>query len=382
MKCIQTCTIFYEYCHKNNKSNSNIFFEFDLQLFNGEKTEEATPKKRQDAKNKGQVGRSIEISSTFIILIAFLALKILGQNIYDEISRFTVYILSNIPQEGFTADIMGELFINISMVLLKTALPIMLSIMVTGLIINYFQVGFIFTFEPIMPKLSKLDPLEGFKRMFSKRSLVELIKSIIKIVVVGYFIILFLREESMKLPRLMGIGLTDSMHLLSSLIFTMVFKITAVMMILSILDYYYQKWEHSESLKMSKQEVKEEYKQSEGNPQIKGKIKERQRAMAMQRMMKEIPKADVVITNPTHFAVAIKYEKGMAAPIVVAKGQDLIAKRIREIAQEAKVMIVENKPLARALYSSTDIGDIIPPELYKSVAEVLAHVYKIKKKLS
>ena len=379
MKFIPTYITYYEPYHKKIVEP---LFEFDLQCFNGEKTEEATPKKRQDAKNKGQVSRSNEISSTFIILIAFLALKILGQHIYDEISNFTIHIFTNIPQEGFTADIMGELFINIMLVLVKTALPIMLAITATGLIINYFQVGFLFTFEPIMPSLSKLDPIEGFKRMFSKRSLVELIKSIIKIVVIGYFIVLFLREESMHLPKLMGIGLMDAMHLLASLIFTMVFKITAVMMILSILDYYYQKWEHGESLKMSKQEVKEEYKQSEGNPQIKGKIKERQRAMAMQRMMKEIPKADVVITNPTHFAVAIKYEKGMAAPIVVAKGQDLIAKRIREIAQEAKVTIVENKPLARALYSSTEIGDIIPPELYKSVAEVLAHVYKIKKKLS
>jgi flagellar biosynthetic protein FlhB len=218
--------------------------------------------------------------------------------------------------------------------------------------------------------------------MFSKNSLVELIKSIFKIIIIGYFIIRFLKQEMAQLPKLIYADIFVALHTVSLLIFSLAFQICEVLLVLAIIDYIYQKWQHKDSLKMSKQDVKEEAKQSEGDPQIKAKIKQKQRAIAMQRMMQEVPKADVIVTNPTHFAIALKYEKGMMAPVVIAKGQDLIAQRIKTIAKEARVAIVENKPLARALYATAEIGDVVPKELYKSVAEVLAYVYRLKKKLS
>ncbi len=354
---------------------------FDLQLFNGEKTEDPTSKRKSDAKKKGQVGKSQEINSAVIILVAFVALKILGTHIFEEVSQYMVFIFSNM-QDELSVESAMNIFLGMVILLAKTALPIMITILVFAVAANLYQVGFNFTFEPIMPKLEKLDPISGAKRMFSMRSLVELVKSIIKIFVVGYFLWGFLEDEIGHLPKLIYASLNESMVVVATLIFALVLKIGLVLVILAILDFMYQKWQHKESLKMSKQEVKDEFKQSEGDPKIKGKIKQKQRAIAMQRMMQEVPKADVIVTNPTHFAVALKYEQGMMAPVIIAKGQDLIAKRIKEIAREAKVVIVENKPLARALYATTEVGDIVPQELYKSVAEVLAYVYRLKKKLS
>lgn len=383
MKCMEIFMFFCKPWNRNQwiKPQTGIQVFFDLQLFNGEKTEEATPKRRADARKKGQVGKSQEINSAFIILSAFMALKIFGGYIYDQMAGYMIFVFSNIPNELTTEAIM-RLFMSVAVVLVKTAFPIMVSIMIIAVVVNLFQVGINFTFKPIMPKLSKLNPLEGAKKMFSKRSLVELFKSILKIVIVGYFIYRFLMKETMFLPKLVYSDIAVSVQLIVALVFNLAFQICGVLLVLAGIDLLYQKWEHSQSLKMSKQDIKDEMKQSDGDPQIKAKIKQKQRAIAMQRMMQEVPKSDVIVTNPTHYAVALKYESGMAAPIVIAKGKDLVAKRIREIAKEAKVVIVENKPLARALYSTTEIGDIVPQELYKSVAEVLAYVYRLKKKLS
>ena len=218
----------------------------------------------------------------------------------------------------------------------------------------------------------------AFGKIFSKRSLVELLKSLFKIVIIGLFLYEYLQEEILQMPKLIYLDLSASMGKIADIIFMMAFKICAIFFAMAILDYMYQKWEHHENLKMTKQEVKEEFKQMEGDPQIKGKIKQKQREMAMSRMMREVPKADVIITNPTHFAVALRYAEGMRAPEVVAKGQDLVALKIKDVAREAGVVIVENKPLARALYASVEIGQAVPPELYKAVAEVLAYVYHLK----
>ena len=259
---------------------------------------------------------------------------------------------------------------------------VLLAVLVVSVVVSFLQVGFNFAPELIMPQFSRLNPISGFGRIFSKRSVVELLKSLLKITVVGYFIYRYLREETIRIPALMMSELEASFAVLAAIIYDLAFQIAMVILVLAILDYGYQWWEHMQNLKMSKQEVKEEMKQTEGNPQIKGKIREKQRAMAMRRMMSEVPKADVVITNPTHFAVAIKYEAGMEAPAVIAKGSDFIAQRIREIAKENDVTIVENKPLAQALFKNAEIGDLIPPDLYKAVAEVLAYVYRLKRKIS
>lgn len=354
-------------------------FTFDLQLFAGEKTEEPTDKRRADARKKGQVGRSQEISGAFVLLTGFFLLKLLGASIAQDIEAYTIQIYGHLNQTVDTETVM-QLFIDAALVLIKTAFPVMLSIMLIGLGINLFQVGINFTMEPLEFKLDNLNPINGFGRIFSKRSLVELLKSLLKILIIGAFLYSFLSDEVMHMPEFIYLDLGSSMARMGELIFSLAFQIIAVYLVMAVADYAYQKWQTTQDLKMSKEDIKEEMKQTEGDPQIKGKIRQKQRQMAMARMMKEVPKADVIVTNPTHFAVALQYEKGMQAPKVIAKGQDLVAQRIKQIAREAKVTIVENKPLARALYASVEIGGSVPPELYQSVAEVLAYVYRLKKR--
>jgi len=257
-------------------------------------------------------------------------------------------------------------------------MPVMFAILIIGLGINFFQVGLNFSTEAIEVKLDKLNPINGFGRIFSKRSLVELAKSVLKIVIIGFFLYNYLKDEILTMPQFIYYDLGTSLQEIAKILFAMVFQVIAVILILAIIDFAYQKWQTTQDLKMTKQEVKDELKQSEGDPQIKGKIRQKQRQMAMARMMQEVPKADVIVTNPTHYAVALQYHKGMVAPVVVAKGQDLVAQRIKGIAKENHVPIVENKPLARALFSSVEIGDAVPTELYQAVAEVLAYVYRLK----
>ncbi len=351
---------------------------FDLQLFaDGEKTEEPTSKKRSDAKKKGQVGKSQEMNTAFVLLIGFFVLKLLWEDIYANIADYTIYTYSHLMRSVDTESV-TELFLGIILLLVKTAFPIMLAIMVVGLAINFYQVGLIFSTDKLEPKLSNLNPINGFGRLFSKRSLVELIKSLMKIAIIGFFLYLYLKDEIPFMPQFIYYDLGTSLVEISKIIFNMVFQVIAIIMVMAVLDLAYQKWQLTQDLKMTKQEVKDEYKQMEGDPQIKGKIKQKQREMAMMRMMQEVPKADVIVTNPTHFAVALSYHKGMSAPIVLAKGQDLVALRIKEIARQSRVPIVENKPLARALYASVEVGENVPQELYKAVAEVLAYVYRLK----
>ena len=361
-------------CKRYNKP-----FFFDLQLFAGEKTEEPTSKKRGDARKKGQVGRSQEISGAFVLIAGFFSMKVFGASIYDNLANYTIYIFGHLNQGVDTESVM-QIFLGMVVIIAKTAFPIMLVIMGAGLAINLMQVGIMFTTEPLNFDLTRLNPITGFGRMFSKRSLIELAKSLLKIVIIGFFIYSYLKDEILQMPKLIYMDLAVSLADMCGIIMALAFKICVVYLILAVLDYGYQKWQTTQDLKMSKDEVKEEFKQSEGDPQIKGKIKQKQRQMAMQRMMREVPKADVIITNPTHFAVALRYEQGMTAPLVVAKGQDLVAQKIKAVAKEANVAIVENRPLARALYASVEIGSSVPPELYKSVAEVLAYVYRLKKK--
>ena len=370
MKCM-------EIYHLRYAPSNRCAFVFDLQRFAGEKTEEPTAKKRADARKKGQVGRSQEVNSAFVLLVGFFALKLLWDSIYVSIATYTTYVFTNLNQTVDTENIL-RIFISIVLVLAKTAFPIMIFIMLIGLAVNFFQVGLNINTESIEFKLDKLNPINGFGRIFSKRSLVELAKSFFKILVIGFFLYRFIHEQILAMPQFMFFDLTTSLALVAETIFQMSFIVIGVIMIMAFLDYGYQKWQTTQDLKMSKQEVKDEMKQTEGDPQIKGKIRQKQRQMAMARMMKEVPKADVIITNPTHYAVALSYEQGMVAPTVIAKGQDLVAQRIKEIGREARVPIVENKPLARTLYAAVQVGDAVPQELYQAVAEVLAYVYRLK----
>jgi len=381
MGCINIFSVYCLCLAEVKLKEQNTLDLFDLQLFAGEKTEEATPKRKEEARGKGQVAKSMEINSVFVIVAAFFTLKIIGAYIFDELAGYMKFIFSNLVIADFTITSAQQVFIGFAIVFLKTTLPVMCVILVVALSINFAQVGFAFSLEPLMPNFDKINPLSGFGRLFSKRSLVELFKSLLKIAIIGGFVYRFMMNQTKQVPALISAELIDSLHLAASLILDLVFNISTVMFIMGVFDYMYQWWENQESMKMSKDDIKQEFKQAEGDPQIKGKIKQRQREMAMQRMMQDVPKADVVVTNPTHFAVALKYDQDMAAPIIVAKGQNLIAQKIKEIAKEHKVIIVENKMLARSLYTAVEIGHPVPHELYQAVAEVLAYVYKLKKRL-
>lgn len=357
-----------------------VDFSFDLQLFaEGEKTEEPTAKRKQDALKKGQVGRSQEINAAFVLLAGFFILKSLGGDAVHEVMNYSTYIYSNLNFDVNEESIM-QIFISIVILMAKTSMPLMLFIMIIGLAMNVAQVGFNFSTEKLSFDPGKLNPIKGFGRIFSKRSLVELVKSLLKLAIIGSLVYIYLSEELLQMPKLIFTDLFAGVNKVSDIVFGLAFKIIGMFFIMACMDLYYQKWQTNQDMKMTKQEVKEEFKQQEGDPQIKGKIRQKQRQMAMSRMMQEVPKADVIITNPTHFAVALKYEPGMPAPIVLAKGQDLVAQKIKEIARDNRVPIVENKPLARAIYAAVEPGDSIPQELFKAVAEVLAYVYKLKQR--
>ena len=346
----------------DSAENNSLLPAFDLQLFaeGGEKTEQPTAKKRSDARNKGQVARSQELNAAFVLLTGFFILRILWEYIYTNIAEYSAHIFANLATNSVTSEAVMQIFLGIVMLLVKTAFPVMIGIMLVGLAINFYQVGFVISTEKLEPKLANLNPINGFGRIFSKRALVELFKSLFKILIIGFFLYLYLKDEIPFMPYFIYYDLPHSLAEIADKIFTMAFQVIAVIVVLGIMDYAYQQWQTTQDLKMTKQEVKDEYKQTEGDPQIKGKIKQKQRQMAMARMMQEVPKADVIVTNPTHFAVALLYEQGLPAPKVVAKGQDLVAQRIKEIARENNVAIVENKPLARALFDTVEIGGFVP----------------------
>ena len=288
------------------------------------------------------------------------------------------YMFTEFFRQPFTIEAIHGLFLLLCMVFLKTLMPVMAAIFVVMIVVNVAQVGWAFNTESLMPNFEKLNPISGIQKLLSPKVLVELLKAIIKVIIVIYYLYKFIAQEIDSLPAMVLSDLKLDVGYSIDLLVRLVYDICKVMLVFALFDYGYQWWNHKQSLKMSKQEIKEEMKQTEGNPQIKSKIKQKQCEMAMQRMMSEVPKANVIVTNPTHFAVALKYENDMPAPLVVAKGKDLVAFKIREIAKSNNVAIVENKPLARIIYQTVEIGDIIPPELYQAVAEVLAYVYKLK----
>ena len=266
--------------------------------------------------------------------------------------------------------------------IVKITGPVFAIVLVVGITASFAQVGALFTLEPLKPKFSKLNPVNGIKRIFSLRGLTELIKSILKIVIIGVVAWNSIRAEENNIVKLMDQDLASAAVYISSTAIDVAIKICAMMIIIAVLDYGYQWWQYEKDLRMTKHEVKEEYREREGSPEVRQRIRQRQREMSMRRMLTEVPKADVIITNPTHYAVAIQYDAEKApAPIVTAKGIDYMALRIKEIAKENGVETVENKPLAQALYKSVDIGQQIPPELYQAVAEILAFVYRIKGKV-
>lgn len=346
----------------------------------GSKTEKASAKKRRDERKKGNVFQSKDIITVFSVLSIYLALKIMLPFIYDYMAIFMEKFIVNMNNfSEMTTEIAMQVLRDGAMAVILMAGPMLAVAMLVGIIASGVQTRFIISFESIKPKFSNMSIGKGIKRLFSMRSVVELIKSLIKVSVIGFVLYTDFAEMARIFPTLMAMDIMSGVVYILESVMGMVFSVVIAFAALSMFDYLYQWWDYEKKLKMSKQEVKEEYKHMEGDPQVKGKIKERQRKMAMQRMMQAVPTADVVVRNPTHFAVALRYniEKD-DAPIIVAKGQDLVALKIIELAELHGIPTTENPPLARALYKNVEPNSPIPYEFYTVIAEIMAWVFSLK----
>jgi len=345
-----------------------------------ERTEEASSKRRDDFRKKGQVAQSKEINTAALMSVSILLWYFYGPTFWSKLSWMVEYIWAQAGQYEVTptsiVKIYGFVLKNSAMLLA----PLFLMVLIIGFCASYFQIGWLFTTKPLMPDFSKLDPIKGAARFVSKRSMVELIKSLCKVVLVGYIAYKTVFNEFENALYLVDMEVLETLNYVGSVALVVLFKSCGIMLLLSLIDFLFVRWEMEEKMKMTKQEQKEEYKESEGDPHLKARIRSLQQEMARNRMMAEVPKADVVITNPTHLSVAIQYEQGKTdAPVVIAKGADNIAMKIREIARENDVPLVENVPVARALYK-VDIGAVVPEQMFKAVAEILAYVYSLKRR--
>jgi len=360
---------------------------YNLQFFAkgdaGDKTEEPTAKKLQDARKEGQVARSRELITASGLVTLFMILKLfLGFMAKQFITKFqsTFSNLDKIVSEEFTVNVSHALMQDVIKSIIWICLPIFLIAMVVSFTVVLFQVKWQVSTKLLMPKFSKLNPISGFSKIFNKEKIIELIVSTIKIILIINIVYNELEEKWGLLETLYDISLPQAIMLIGDIIISLGMNISIIFLAIGFADLIYQKFKYKKDMRMTKQEVKEEFKNSEGDPQIKSKIRARMREASQRRMMQALPQADVVITNPTHLAAAIKYDKDTAdAPILIAKGADYLAQKIKEIAKENHIEIVENKPLARMLYYNVEIGAEIPPELYQMTAEVLAYVYGLKK---
>ena len=348
----------------------------------GEKTEKATPKRKQDERKKGNVFLSQEVVTIFTLLATFYCLKMLMPSILrtlEESIRHFSRLASSLTE--LTYGELKEFFINLLIVFAKTAIIPLLVCGLVAIIATMLQTRMLFSAKAFSFKAERINPMKGLKKIFSMRSFVELLKSLLKIVIVLYVIYLVIKSELPLMPNMMDMSFEQSLSKTGTIIMSIVSKAGITFIFLAGADYLYQWWQYEKNLRMSKQEVKDEYKQTEGDPQIKSRVRAIQQQRAKRRMMQSVPTADVVIRNPTHYAVAIKYDQNKnSAPRVIAKGADSLALRIIAVAEENDVYVMENRPLARALYESVDLDKEIPERFYRAVAEALAFVYSLKKK--
>lgn len=366
----------------------NIVLHYNLQWFaadgeGGEKTEPATDKKLRDARDEGKVAKSKELTAAFDLIVLFLVLKVFMSFVGEKLLGFFSYIYNRMPdflnetQKDMSSVTVRNFMNDIILQFLLTCLPFFIFGVVVTILVSIVQVGWKVTTKPMAPKLDKFNPINGFKRIFSKDAIFELIKSVFKIGVILYMAYSSIKSHQNDIFILYELPLKRAVALVGDIIINTGLKISIVYLIVGIVDYIYNKHKFNEDMKMTKQEVKDEFKNTEGDPAIKGQQRKRMQEASQRRMMQDVPKADVVITNPTHFAVAIKYDADTnQAPVVTAKGQDYVAMKIKEIARDNNIRIVENKPLARMLFHNVELGAEIPPELYQSVAEILAMIYK------
>ena len=364
-----------------------MLIPLDLTFFS-DKTEEPTAKKISDTRKKGSVAKSQELGMAVELLVLFIMLRVFASWMAEKFVAIYRWVFSGLipsymsSERGLpTIATMHGVMQDVYKQMLIIMLPFMLAGFLSAFLGNGLQFSFKISTEPLKPKLDKFNPLNGFKRMFSKQALMNLLLSIAKIAIIFFVAYSVIKGHMNEIYILYELDLNQAIALIGNLVIDTGIRISAVYLALGFLDYIYQRRKFRNDIKMTKQEVKDEYKDSEGDPEIKGRQRQKMREVSQRRMMQDVPKADVVITNPTHIAVAIRYdEHSSEAPVVLAKGEEIVAQRIKDVARENNIDIVENKPLARALYTTVDIGAQIPPELYQAVAEVLAVIYNKKRK--
>lgn len=346
-----------------------------------DKTEPATPKKREEARKKGQIANSREIPSVLVLLSALSAFYFAGGWMLAQVSDLMQTVFGRAGHLEFGVQDAHSLLWFLFKRAVTVLAPLITVVAVAGIFGNIAQFGFLLTSETLTPKLNKLNPLQGLKRLISARAGVELGKAILKVVIIGGVAYFMIRGELTRIPALVSISVPSIMGFIGQMALKLGFYTCLVLVILAVVDLVFQRWQHERDLRMTKQEVKDEFRQREGDPMVRARIRTVQREMAMRRMMDAVPDATVVITNPTHLAVALKFDRSMQAPMVVAKGAGYLADRIKATATEHDIPIIEQKPLARALFKNVEIDQYIPGDLYHAVAEILAYVYRLKGKV-
>ena len=348
----------------------------------GDKTEEPTPHKLREARKKGQIAKSKEITSAILIFVSFYTLKNNAEALWKNMEASTIETFKYIPVK-FNESIAGKILEDSLFTFMKSLLPILLVVFAVAIIVESVQTGFLVSFDSISPKLEKLNPIEGFKKFVSLKQYVELLKSLVKMTVVIFILIGVIREDFGTVLLSQELSLWQIMTFTGELVMKVVTRVGMFYIIVACFDYFYQRFEYMKSMKMSKKEIKDEYKRLEGDPTIKQRQREAARQMSQGRQMGAVPNADVVVTNPTHLAIALEYKPDqMNAPRVLAKGKRLVAQQIRELAERHNIPIVENPPLAQALFPIVEPDMEVPPQFYKAVAEILAFVYNLRKKRS
>jgi len=344
-----------------------------------ERTQPATPRRLEEARRRGQVAKSTEVNTAIVLLFSFLTLRLVGESIFEALGSNLEFYLSSMNTEDITRASIARIASPALQTMLVAGLPVIAVALAAGVLANLIQSGLLFSMHPLKPDLNRISPITGAKRLISMRAIVDLIRSLVKLsllIAVFWIVVQDNVDEMMMLPFS---DPKSSWLFIPTIVFETAMKATAVLVVIAAIDFVWQRYQHAKDLRMSHRDLRQEHKDTEGDPLMRGRMRELGRALATRRMMADVPTADVVITNPTEIAIALKYDSAVAsAPTVVAKGEGMVAERIRTVAEAHDVPIVENVPLAQTLNRATEIGDEIPDSVYQAVAEVLAFVYKIK----
>ncbi len=347
---------------------------------NSEKTEEPTVQRREDFRKQGQVAQTKELATVLMLFGASLLIWMLGRYFFTQVVEIFTKTYGDFLITAARDGDYKNIFLFAGKKAASIVLPVFGLVFLIGISSSLFQIGFLSTSETITPNLKKINPMNGLKRLFSITAVVEGLKAVFKVTIIGFVVYTIIKSEILKSPLMINFTIEQLSSYFGDISFRLIFGVGIAMTFLALFDYGFQRWEMEKKMRMTKQEVKEEVKTREGDPHIKARIRRIQRELANKRMMSDVPKADVIITNPTHLSIALKYDANLPAPQIVAKGAGAVALRIREIAKEHEIPIVENKPLARTIFKTLKIGQVIPRELFNAVAEVLAYVYKLRKK--